>query len=53
MTWKCPTCQRRYPDSGIGVPQKHDADEKEGCKVCYISPVGTARFVRPTEEERQ
>jgi len=52
MTWKCPTCQRRYPDSSIGVPQDHVANEKEGCKVCYVSPVGTTRFVRPTEDEQ-
>ena len=47
MTWTCPTCERRYPDSGIGVPTSHDADEMEGCEICWISPAGTARFVRP------
>ena len=47
MTWECPSCQRRYPDSAIGVPRKHDADEKEGCEVCWVSPVGTSRYVRP------
>ncbi len=53
MTWRCPSCQRRYPDSAIGVPRDNDTNEKEGCMVCYVSPVGTSRFVRPTEEERE
>jgi hypothetical protein len=47
MTWTCPNCDRDYPDSGIGVPMGHDADQMEGCKVCWVSPVGTGRFVRP------
>lgn len=47
MTWNCPNCERSYPDSGIGVPAGVDAGEKEGCKVCWVSPVGSSRFVRP------
>ena len=47
MTWRCPTCERTYPDSGIGVPSDADADVMEGCEVCWVSPPGTARYVRP------
>ena len=47
MTWTCPTCESRYPDSSIGVPRNAAAYAKEGCTVCWISPVGTSRFVRP------
>ena len=46
MTWTCPTCDRDYPDSGIGIPADADADLMEGCKVCFVSPPGSARFVR-------
>ena len=35
MSWVCPNCERKYPDSGIGVPESADADEKTGCQVCY------------------
>lgn len=34
MTWICPECANRYPDSGIGVPEQADADRKTGCKLC-------------------
>jgi len=47
MTWTCPYCDRDYPDSAIGVPVDADADEKEGCKVCWVSPGGTGRYIRP------
>jgi hypothetical protein len=47
MTWTCPGCGRDYPDSGVGVPRSGDAREKEGCAVCWVSPVGTSRYVRP------
>lgn len=51
MTWTCPTCDRRYPDSSPSVPVSHDAADAEGCRVCWKSPPGTARFVRPEIEE--
>jgi len=47
MTWTCPTCDMMYPDSSLSVPRHHSADESEGCEVCWVSPVGTHRFVRP------
>lgn len=47
MTWTCSTCGRDYPDSSIGVPGRATADQKEACEVCWVSPVGTSRFVRP------
>lgn len=47
MTWTCPTCLRQYPDSECGVPVDHDAGTMEGCKVCWVSPPGTRRYVRP------
>jgi hypothetical protein len=25
----------------------NDAADMRGCKVCWVSPVGTGRFVRP------
>lgn len=50
MTWICPHCDRRYPDSGIGVPRDADADRKDGCMVCFVSPVGTATFEPPGNE---
>jgi hypothetical protein len=31
----------------VGVPRSGDAREKEGCAVCWVSPVGTSRYVRP------
>lgn len=34
MTWVCPTCSRRYPDSAIGLPETDDADEMTHCEVC-------------------
>ena len=34
MTWTCPRCDRRYPDSGIGLPRPADTDEKIGCTQC-------------------
>jgi len=47
MTWTCPTCERDYPDSSAGVPRAGTAAEKEGCAVCWVSPAGTSRYVRP------
>jgi len=47
MTWTCPYCERDYPDGGIGVPKGDYANEMQGCKVCWVSPVGSSRFVRP------
>jgi len=47
VTWTCPYCDRDYPDSTIGVPMDNDAADMRGCKVCWVSPVGTGRFVRP------
>jgi len=47
MTWTCPYCGRDYPDSAIGVPVDNDAGDMRGCKVCWVSPQGTGRFVRP------
>lgn len=47
MTWTCPDCDRTYPDSSLGVPRTTDTADKEACKVCWISPPGTVRFVRP------
>jgi len=52
MTWTCPNCDRRYPDSGIGVPRANDADEKDGCAVCFISPAGSVEYVHPDAVER-
>jgi hypothetical protein len=49
MTWSCPNCSGRYPDSAIGVPEDKPADEKDGCKVCFISPMGTSEFKHPRE----
>jgi len=51
MTWRCPYCGRTYPDSGISVPQSAEAWEAEGCEVCWVSPQGTTRFVRPDSVE--
>jgi len=50
MTWTCPYCERDYPDSGIGVPSDNVAYEKQGCEVCWVSPAGTSRFVRPDSD---
>ena len=47
MTWTCPYCDRDYPDSAIGVPIDNDAGDMRGCKVCWVSPEGTGRFIRP------
>jgi hypothetical protein len=47
VTWICPYCGRKYPDSSIGVPRHNDADTKEGCTICWVSPAGTGRYVRP------
>lgn len=51
MTWTCPTCDRDYPDSSLSVPRDHDAGTAEGCKVCWVSPAGTYRYVRPDDVE--
>jgi len=51
MTWTCPYCNRDYPDSGISVPKDHVAADSEGCKVCWVSPPGTSRYVRPDSLE--
>jgi hypothetical protein len=34
MTWTCPNCERRYPDSGIGVPEDAETFAKTACHVC-------------------
>lgn len=34
MTWVCPNCGSRYPDSGIGVPASADADDMVACEEC-------------------
>lgn len=34
MTWVCPSCGRRYPDSSIGVPRGSDADGMTACAEC-------------------
>ena len=47
MTWSCPTCGRDYPDSSISVPRADDAGNAEGCEICWKSPAGTHRYVRP------
>lgn len=36
MTWICPNCERKYPDSGIGLPMDADADEKTCCNECFL-----------------
>jgi hypothetical protein len=51
MTWTCPTCDRDFPDSSLSVPVNHDAETAEGCRVCWKSPPGTIRFVRPETGE--
>jgi len=47
MTWVCPYCGRKYPDSSIGVPRDADADAKQGCTICWVSPAGTRRYIPP------
>lgn len=49
MTWTCPNCDRDYPDSALGVPRAADADRKDGCLVCFVSPVGSSSFVHPDD----
>lgn len=34
MTWECPNCEKRYPDSAAGRPIVADADEKVSCVAC-------------------
>ena len=53
MTWTCPTCERRYPDSAISVPRDDDAGTSEGCEICWVSPAGTSRFVRPDSVDEE
>jgi hypothetical protein len=38
MSWDCPFCNRKYPDSGIGKPAAKIADEKTHCAVCAVDP---------------
>lgn len=34
MSWDCPRCERKYPDSSIGLPKSADAYEKTHCRIC-------------------
>lgn len=47
MSWTCPDCGRKYPDSGLSVPRDATAADSEGCEVCWVSPSGTADYERP------
>jgi len=47
LTWTCPNCGRTYPDGTLACPTDDPIDAAEGCEVCWISPVGSSRFVRP------
>lgn len=38
MSWNCPYCDRKYPDSTIGIPMIESADEKTHCAVCAVDP---------------
>jgi hypothetical protein len=45
MTWECPNCERRYPDSGLGLPLVADADEKTHCDSCDVNPATLRELV--------
>jgi len=38
VTWTCPRCERKYPDSALGLPPFADADHKTACKECATDP---------------
>ena len=50
MSWNCPFCNRKYPDSGIGEPPEKDADEKTHCQVCAVDPNEVEALVQSLRE---
>lgn len=57
MTWCCPSCDRTYPDSSLGVPAgAPHADAYEACTKCVdelCDDVNQARNGVPKEDLRE